>query len=112
MLDSVVGVCTACASGADHWAAAMIYNPCDVELEVSLYDGYLIGGMNLVNHTTGEGMGMGSGSTGRVVTETIPPGDWLSEAMYLERLSDGEYSLSVSFFDSEVTTIDLEFTVE
>ena len=112
MLDSVEGSCTACTSGADHWVTAMIYNPCDVDLEVSLYDGYLIGGMTLVNHTTGEGMGMGSGSTGRVVTETIAPGDWLSEAMYLEVLEDGEYSLSISFFDSETTTVALEFTVE
>ena len=112
MLDSVVGPCTACASGADHWLAAMIYNPCDTDLEVSLYDGYLIGGMSLVNHTTGEGMGMGSGSTGRVVTEVVAPGDWLSETMYLGVLQDGAYSLSVSFFDETTTTAALDFTVE
>ena len=112
MLDSVVGSCTSCTSGADHWVGATIYNPCDVDFEVSLYDGYLVGGMELVNHSTGEGMGMGSGSTGRVVSETVGPGEWLSEGVYLGRLSDGEYSLSIAFFDTESHSAALDFTVE
>lgn len=112
MLDSVVGSCVTCASGADHWVAAAIYNPCAEAFEVSLYDGYLIGGMELVNHTTGEGMGMGSGSTGRVVTETIAPGEWLSETAYQGGLSDGSYSLVISFFDTGGHSASMEFTVE
>ena len=112
MLDSVTGSCTACASGADHWVGATIYNPCDTDFEVSLYDGYLIGGMELVNHSSGVGMGIGSGSTGRVVTETVAPGEWLSEALYLGVLSDGTYSLTVSFFDTEGHSAEIDFSVE
>jgi len=112
MLDSDSGTCTSCASGADHWVAAIIYNPCPVAYEVTLYDGYVIGGMDLVNLTTGEGMGMGSGSTGRVVTETIEPGAWISDEEWMGTLSDGEYELSVTFFDEESTRADMTFTVE
>ncbi len=111
MLDTVSGSCVECASGADHWVAATIYNPCPVDYSVTLYDGILMGGMELVNHTTGEGMGMSSGSTGRVEVETLAPGEWLSETMYMGTLSDGDYDLSITFFDEAGTHAGLEFSV-
>jgi hypothetical protein len=111
MLDSVGGACTECASGADHWVAAIIYNPCDTPMDVTLNDGYVIGGLSLENLSTGEGMGMGLGSTGRVVTETIEPGEWLSDAMWMGTLSDGEYSLTVTFFDEAGTQREAGFWV-
>lgn len=112
MLDAALGSCVECTSGVDHWVAALIYNPCDTDLTVTLYDGYVIGSLELTNHTTGEGMGMGSGSTGLVVTETIGAGEWRSEEMWMGVLSDGEYSVSVGFFDEGRSTASLDFVVD
>ena len=98
-------------SGVDHWLVATIYNPCSEAYDVVLFDGYVIGGMTLVNNTTGEGIGMDSMSSGDVSVVEIEPGEWLDEAVWMGTLSDGEYDLSVVFSDEEETLVTTSFSV-
>lgn len=112
MADSESGACTTCAGGTDHWIVATVYNPCGVELELTLYDGYVVGGLNMANLDTEEGMGMGVGSTGTVVTTMIAPGEWVQESHYQGVLSDGRWEVDVSFNRPEGGAVSFAATVE
>lgn len=112
MVDSESGSCTSCTYGADQWIVAAVQNPCSTDMQIELYDGYLIGGMDLVNLSTGEGEGMGVGSTGRVDLVVVPAGDFVSEPLYMGRMSRGDYELNLSFNDTEGHSASLAFSVE
>ena len=112
MVDSESGTCTTCAYGADHWVVAAVQNPCSEDLQIELYDGYLIGGMELVNTSTGDGEGFSVGSSGGVDLVVVPAGDFIFEPIALTRMTRGEYELDLRFNDSESHSAWLDFTIE
>lgn len=112
MVDTVSGICTLCSYGDSMWVVAAIQNPCAEDMEIDLNDGYVIGGMSLVNTSTGDGEGVAVGGTGRVDTVTVPAEDYIYEALYTPRLTRGDYELDLSFNDTEAHRASYEFTVE
>ncbi len=112
VVDSASGVCSVCAADADIWIVPVLYNPCDTELSYTLYDGMLLSSLDMSNATTGEGMGMGVGSTGSVETGSLAPGEWMEEPTWVGMLSRGDWTVNISFKDMESHRASAAFTVE
>jgi len=94
------GACTACDEGVELFIVGLVANPCDADMELTTTSDYLVSSVEMLNTSTGEGMGMGVGSTGApAATWSVPAGTYILEAFGVGYLSTGDYKLSIQFAD-------------
>ena len=99
------GACTTCPAGEDLYVVGMVANPCDADLELTTSSDYLVSSLDIMNHTTGEGMGMAVGSTGAPsATWTVPAHSYVLESFNVGRMGVGDYKVGVSFADRDAHT--------
>ena len=105
------GTCLSCVGRIKMIAA--VHNPCDEDLSFETISNYLVGGGELVNESTGEGEGWGTGSDGSPSeTWTVAAGDTLEQVVQEAPLPPGKWRFSISFADLEGHDASHSFTVE